>query len=70
MASLQESVVIAAPPDGVWDEVVNFEARPRWAPRVRKAQILDGGPLREGSRIRLRIRRDRFTATVEANPSS
>ena len=71
MHSVQESLVVAGLPDRVWDAVVNFEERPRWAPRVKEARIVDGGPLKEGSRIRLKIGRgrDRFTATVvEINP--
>ena len=48
----------------MWDAVVDYEARPRWSPRVKEARILGGPPLRQGSRIRLRIGRDRFRATV------
>ena len=43
---------------------MDYESRPRWSKRVKEARILDGGPLKEGSRIRLQIDRDRFTATV------
>ena len=69
MRNVQESLVVAALPGRVWDAVVDFEERPRWAPRVKEARIVDGGPLKEGSRIRLKIGRDRFTATVvEINP--
>ena len=64
MASVQETISIGASPDRVWAAIVDFEARPRFAPRVKEAQILDGGPLKEGSRIRLKVDRDRFTPTV------
>ena len=64
MGRVQEDVLVDAPPDRVWNEVVDFEARPLWAPRVKQARIVDGGPLKEGSRIRLKIGRDRFTPTV------
>ena len=64
MGILQHDADIAAPVERVWGAVVDYESRPRWAPRVKEATILDGGPLREGSRIRLRIGRDRFTAAV------
>ena len=64
MGSMQQSLEIAAAEDRVWHSVVDYEARPRWSPRVTEARILDKGPLRVGSRIRLRIGRDRFTATV------
>ena len=64
IADITESVVVAASPDTVWDAVVDFEARPHWEPRVKEAQIIGGGPLQEGSRIRLKVDRDRFTSTV------
>ena len=64
IANIAESVIVAAPPDKVWDAVVDFEARPHWEPRVKEAQIIGGGPLQEGSRIRLKVDRDRFTSTV------
>ena len=64
MGDVRESITVAAPPGHVWDSTVDYESRPRWAPRVKKATIVDGGPLREGSRIRLHIGRDRFTARV------
>jgi uncharacterized protein YndB with AHSA1/START domain len=64
MASIEESIAVAAPQDRVWDSLVDFEARPRWEPRVKEAQVLGGGPLQKGSRIRLLVDRDRFTSTV------
>ncbi len=64
MANIRETVAVAAPPQQVWDTLVDFETRPRWSPRVKEAAILGGGPLKEGSRIRLKVDRDRFTSTV------
>ena len=64
MRSLTESLEVSAPPGRVWDMGVDFEARPQWAPRVKEARIVDGGLLKEGSKIRLKIGRDRFTANV------
>ena len=64
IADITESVIVAAPAGKVWDAVVDFEARPRWEPRVKEAQIIGGDPLQEGSRIRLKVDRDRFTPTV------
>ena len=64
MGSLTERIATAVPPQRVWAVVVDFEGRPHWAPRVKEATLLDGPPLREGSRIRLRVDRDRFTSTV------
>ena len=55
MDDLQESVTIAAPPGRVWDSVVDYGSRPRWAPRVKR------GPDR---RRRSPHGVDRFTATV------
>ncbi len=64
MSSVQDAITVAAPVERVWEAVVDFEARPRYSPRVKEARILDGGPLREGSRIRLHVDRDRFTPVV------
>ncbi len=70
MGSMQESSLITASPGQVWQAVVDFPSRPHWSPRVKDAQILGEGPLREGSRIRLTVDRDRFTSTVvEMHPS-
>ncbi|MBI4198871.1 MAG: SRPBCC domain-containing protein [Chloroflexi bacterium] len=66
MGMIQETTTVAAPPQRVWEAVVDFEARPRWEPRVKEASILGGGPLQEGSRIRLKVDRDKFTSTVIA----
>ena len=64
VGTIQESTLIAASPDRVWKAVVDFQARPRWSPRVKEALILDEGPLQVGSRIKLTVDRDRFTSTV------
>ena len=64
MGILQESLDVAAARHRVWEAVVDCEARPRWSSRFKSAQLVGGPPLREGSRIRLHIARDRFTATV------
>ena len=64
MGSVQDGVEVAASADRVWDAVVDYEARTQWSPRMKEARVLDDGPLREGSRIRLHKDRDRFTATV------
>lgn len=66
MGAMRESTTISAGPQRVWEAVVDFEARPKWEPRVKQASIVGGGPLREGSRIRLRVDRDTFTSTVVA----
>ena len=56
--SVEASVTIEAPLERAWAAVIDFEARPRWAPRVKEASIVGGGPLREGSRIVLRVGRE------------
>jgi hypothetical protein len=63
MTTIQESTTIAAPLERAWEAVVDFEARPRYSPRVKEARVLDGGPLNVGSRVRLQVDRDRFTTT-------
>ena len=64
MGVISESLTIATSPTRAWEAVVDFEARPRWEPRVKEATIIGGGPLQDGSRIRLKVDRDRFTSTV------
>ncbi|MBI4336774.1 MAG: SRPBCC family protein [Chloroflexi bacterium] len=64
MGTIKEVALVAAPAERVWQAVVDFEARPRWSPRVKAARIVGGGPLQVGSRIRLKVDRDQFTSTV------
>ena len=64
MAKVQENIVVAAPQQRVWESAVDFEARPKWAPRVEEARLLDGQPLHLGSQIRLKVGWDKFTAIV------
>ena len=64
MNRIQQSVSVAAPLERVWDALVDFEARPSWSSRVKKVQILGGGPLQEGSHIEIQVDRNRFTPTV------
>lgn len=65
MATFQESIAVSAPVGRVWSAVVDFEGRPKHSPRVKEARLLDGGPLREGSRIRLVIDRNAMTPRVQ-----
>ena len=64
MGTIQENSLVSAQPEQVWNAVIDFPSRPRWSPRVKQGQLLDEGPLREGSRIRLQVDCDRFTSTV------
>ncbi len=53
MPGLQHTVVIAAPPERVWDVVADVERWPERIPTVDSAERLDEGPLALGSRTRL-----------------
>lgn len=59
-----ETARISSGLDRVWAAVVDYESRPNWSSRVKEARRLDDGPLKIGSRVRLRVGRNRFTATV------
>ncbi|MEU0881666.1 SRPBCC family protein [Lentzea sp. NPDC005914] len=54
MPGLQHSVVIEAPPERVWDVVVDVERWPERIPTVDSVERLDEGPLALGSRTRLK----------------
>lgn len=53
MPGLQHTVVIAAPPERVWDVLVDIERWPERIPTVDSVERLDDGPLALGSRTRL-----------------
>ena len=53
MPGLQHTVRIAAPPERVWEVVVDIERWPERIPTVDSVQRLDDGPLAVGSRTRL-----------------
>ncbi|HEX7309516.1 SRPBCC family protein [Lentzea sp.] len=54
MPGFQHEVLIAAPPERVWAVVSDVERWPEHIPTVDEAERLDQGPLRVGSRTRLK----------------
>jgi uncharacterized protein YndB with AHSA1/START domain len=41
---------IAAPPEAVWNVLVDLEAWPRWGPSIQRAELAGTGPMKLGSR--------------------
>ena len=56
MIVLDEDVVVDRPQEAVFDYLTDIDHYREWQPAIEYAALVDGGPPRPGSRVRLRIR--------------
>lgn len=65
MPNITQSITVEAPPDRAWKAVVDFPSRSRYSPRIKKAEVLGGGPLRLGSQVQVQLDGDIFRPVVQ-----
>ena len=53
MLSVSHTVHIDAPPEKVWDVIIDVEGWPRWANHMKSLERQGGGPLGAGSRVKV-----------------
>ncbi len=54
MRNYEITVDIEAPPERVWDVMIDVEKWPEWTPSMSSVKRLDTGDLRKGSRVRIK----------------
>lgn len=54
MRNYEITVDIDAPPERVWDVMIDVEKWPEWTPSMSSVKRLDTGELRRGSRVRIK----------------
>ena len=56
MIRIDRDIVIARPPEVVFDYLADVERFPQWQPAIERAERVTPGPLEPGSRVRLVVR--------------
>lgn len=54
MGSVEVGIDISAPAERVWRALMDIESWPRWTPSVTEVERLESGPLKVGSRTRVK----------------
>ena len=71
MPSIERSRTVNAPPNRVYEAFVDLSRWLEWNPHMREVRPLSDGPLTQGSRARLALKRSPFASTwevTEVNP--